>query len=108
MAKYNATFKYRLRKELCQDDDGFWSNNDDNTWILGGYCYVEKHIPPKEVKGIDGTLTIYTYEIFLPKEVNMLRMTTGAQLIITINGYDQEVVVAGVDDTGKKHIVLWA
>lgn len=107
MAKYNATFKYRLTDKVRQNDDGFWGSSDNNTWISGGYCYLEKHIPAKEVKGIDGTLSVYTYEIFLPKEFKV-RLTAGSQLVITSNGCDQEVVVAGVDDTGKKHIVIWA
>ncbi|MGE9615665.1 MAG: hypothetical protein ACQPRJ_03985 [Solitalea-like symbiont of Acarus siro] len=107
MAKYNATFRYRLSEKATQNDNGFWDVSGSIEWMPGGHCYIEKYIPAKEVKGVDGTLTLYTYEIFLPKEFKV-KLYIGTNLLLNIGGNIEKVTITGVDNTGKKHIILWA
>jgi len=109
MARYNGSFKYKTTTPGQKDPDtGFFAEGVDSDWLDGGPCHVEKHIPPKEIKGMDGTVTRYEYEIFLP--LSSLNLSAGTPLALF--GEDgiqiDSVQVIGFDRTGRKNIVVWA
>lgn len=109
MSRYNNSFKYKQVTPGVQDPDtGFWNEGSTSDWIDGGECHIEKHIPPKEIKGADGVITRYVYEIFLPVSGLSLSLGTPMALVNEEGILIEEILVAAFDNTSRKHIVIWA
>ncbi len=109
MGRYNGTFKYKVISGAHQNAKGFWVDASESDWIEGGVCRIEKHIPAKQIKGVDGVLVTYVYEIFLPKECD-LDFPLGTPLMLTTfkGSILEEVVITGFDNSSKKHVLIWA
>ncbi|MCL4482179.1 MAG: hypothetical protein M1445_06115 [Bacteroidetes bacterium] len=109
MSRYNSTFKYKQATPGVQDPDtGFWGEGSISDWIEGGECHIEKHIPPKEIKGADGTVIRYVYEIFLPVSGINLSLGTSVALFNEDGTLIEEIIISAFDNTNRKHIAIWA
>ena len=109
MSRYNCSLKYKSVTPGQKDpDSGFWIEGVMSDWKDGGRCHIEKHIPPKIIKGPDENVLQYTHEIFLPQ--SLLNLSIGSPIAIDNDEGIQieEAKVLGIDSTGRKHIVIWA
>ena len=109
MSRVNATFKIKSVQQVQKDDDGFYKPLPNTSeWIDGCECYVEKHIPAKQIIGVDGQVYTYNYTVFIPKHYNgNLELTQEMQLIYNETGKVETLIIQGVDDANRKHIEVW-
>jgi hypothetical protein len=109
MSRQNGYFKYKESTPGQQDPNtGFWSEGEVSDWIEGGPCHIEKHIPPKEIKGADGTVIRYVYEVFLPLSGISLCLGSMVALYYENGTLADEIVVSAIDNSGRKNMVIWA
>lgn len=109
MSRINATFKHKSIQQIVQDNDGFYDPVPDTSeWVDGCECYVEKHIPAKQIIGVDGTVYTYNYTVFIPKHyMGNLELTQQLQLTYNDTGKVETLTIQGVDDMNRKHIEIW-
>lgn len=108
MSRINAKFRIKSVQPIIKDDYGFINHTPNEGWIDGCECYVEKHIPAKQIIGIDGQVYTYSYSVFIPKHYNgILEVTQEMQLIYNDTGKVETMTVKGVDDLNRKHIEVW-
>lgn len=109
MSRYNSTLKYKTTIPGQQDPvTGFFVEGFVSDWIDAGDCHIEKHTPPKEVKGVDGSTILYVYEIFMPQSDLNLSIGDPIALFDEDGVLLAETLVNGFDRTGRKNISIWA
>ena len=110
--RYNATFRYNpVQNSGSHDNEGFYDpGSSAPDWIDGIECYVEKHIPAKQVMGIDGQIFTYNYTIYIPKWFDQCKLEVTGTLEITYNESvgRETITIKGVDDINRKNIEIWA
>lgn len=109
MSRINATFKHKSIQQVVKDSDGFFDPTPNTSeWINGIECYVEKHIPAKQIIGVDGQVFTYNFTVFIPKHYKgKLEITQEMQLVYNETGKVETLIILGVDDANRKYIEVW-
>lgn len=109
--RFNGTFTYKPVGVNTKDPNtGFVVGNGANATVVKGCeCQIDKSIPAKVVKGIDGQEYAYNYDVFIPKYCrDAVGLTIGCVVSLTFyNGVKDEFTVRGVDNTNRKYIEIW-
>lgn len=108
MGRNNGTFKFKPAGTAVKDPvTGLYSAGSETDWMPGSECQIEKFVPAKQKKGVDGEVYDYNYCVFIPKYVKC-DLTVGTRiLILSENGVKDEFSILGVDDLNRKYIEIW-
>lgn len=105
----NATFRYKPVSQGGVDDDGHVMPGTSTNWVDGIECYVEIHIPAKQIIGVDGQVFNYNYSVFIPKFFEGSFSVTGEmELTYDESGEEEIITIKGVDHLNRKYIEVWA
>jgi hypothetical protein len=107
MGRNNGTFKYKAVQEAQKDANGFYDTGAPSEWIDGCECYIEKHIPAKQMIGEDGQSFSYTYEIFIPKYFKGELTLTAPLKFIGEDGSSDDISILGIDNYNRKVTIVW-
>jgi hypothetical protein len=103
----NGTFQYKEVQPSEKGANGFYNQPAASEWLPGCECYIEKHIPAKQLIGEDGRTFSYTYEVFIPKHFRgVLNVTTPFQISCE-DGSSDVFSILGVDNLNKRCIIVW-
>ena len=109
MSRINATFRYKSAQDTSTDDDGYIVPGLDSDWAEGIECYVEIHIPAKQIIGVDGQVFTYNYSVFIPKYFDgSLKVTQQMELTYDEDESKEIIIIKGVDHLNRKYIEVWA
>ncbi len=109
MSRINSTFRYRSIHEASTDENGYQIPGSVGEWIDGIECYVEIHIPAKQVIGVDGQVFTYNFSVFIPKYFEGdIDVAQEMELTYDETGKTEIISIKGVDNLNRKYIEVWA
>lgn len=109
MGRINATFRYRNQQEPETDPQtGFITGSaDSGEWSDGGMCQVDRHIPAKVLKGVDGMEYTYTYDLFILKPYDSGDIRVGTEIEVTMEDGSVDGFTAQGVDNCRRYIEVW-
>ena len=109
MGRYNGTFRYRNDQEPQKDaKTGFYTGGGKGEWTDGCRCQIDKHIPAKQIMGVDGQMHAYTWDLFIQRPYDGTDLRIGTDIEVTMEDGTQDVfTIQGVDNQNRRYIELW-
>lgn len=109
MGRLNGTFKYRNPKEPEKDPaTGFYTGGGVGEWEDGGRCQIDKAIPAKQIKGVDGQMYAYTWDLFILRPFHGETIKIGTEIEVTMeDGSTDAFTTLGVDNQNRRYIEVW-
>lgn len=109
MSRINSSFRFRSIHEASSDENGFMTPGGVSEWMDGIECYVEIHIPAKQIIGTDGQVFTYNFSVFIPKYFEGdIEVAQEMELTYDETGKTEIISIKGVDHLNRKYIEVWA
>lgn len=106
--RINGTFCYKGFGETGKDPvTGFVVGNKVPEWKDGGLCQIDKSVPAQQKIGTDGQAYAYTYDVFIPKCLDV-GLAIGMDMLVTgEDGTSDVFTIRGIDNMNRKYIEIW-